>query len=113
MDEFLEGLRKTNEQAVRKRLNPDIEEWKKGQKDTIKFRLKSLPDELKWMARCGFLYATRSYGFWGLETYNVPNAVEETRKLIQEFCDPYNVEVVDLEIKREAYINVTLRFRQN
>lgn len=113
MDEFLERLRKTNEQAARKRLNPDLEEWKEGQRDIIKFRLKRLPEDLKWMAQGGRLYRTRTYGFWGLETYNIPNAVEETRKLIQEVCNPYNVEVVNLKIKKGSQINVTLRFRQN
>ena len=115
MADFKERLMNMNERAIEEREHPDIEVWRISQKSIIQFFTRFDIELLEWNAKHGTLFPDRERVFgphWCEDSSNIPNAEEETKKLVQELFDQYDLEVVSVTMnERYDRVTITVRFK--
>lgn len=109
MTQFAQRLKAINEDVVKRKLNPDIEEWKKRQKENIIDMKDEILEDFEWAASIGNL-KEQEFTFWGEESSNIPNAESITKELAEEVLKPYGIKVEQCLLKHGgSKINITCR----
>ncbi|MBQ2917313.1 MAG: hypothetical protein IJE59_03985 [Clostridia bacterium] len=109
MSEFAERLKAINRQVIEREKNPNIEEWKKEQKEHIIYMKDEILDDFEWAASIGNL-KEQEFSFWGEESSNIPNAEAITRELAEEVLKPYGIKVEQVLLKHGGdEISITCR----
>lgn len=107
---FAEQLKSINRTALERKANPDIDRWKKDQRERIVYMFqKDALSTFKCRANCGelvgYVYKKRD---WGEKIENIPNAEVLTRQIVEEIFEPYGITVVLVEVKENGCITIHL-----
>lgn len=107
---YAEELKQINARKVQEYENPNIENWKKKQKQHL-IELKSkIVKHFEWVASFGGLFDGSPHNpykisCWGEETSNIPNAEELTKDILEKLLQPYGIKVKRVLIERGSSIN--------
>lgn len=107
---FAEQLKSINRTALERKANPDIDRWKKDQREQIVYMFKKdALSTFEHVANCGLLVGyVYKEGRWGKQIENIPNAEVLTRQIVEEIFEPYGITVVLVEVKENGYITIHL-----
>ena len=113
---FATRIKQINSKSVKRIQNPNIEEWKKRQKEIINdlIREEALK-HFEWAARIGELHSDSwignpEFSCWGEDPKNIPHAEKLTRELAEEICKPYEITVTRVYLTMDdARINIELK----
>lgn len=115
MSEFAERLKAINREVIRREENPDIEEWKRKQKQRIIDHIKDdVIEHFEWAASIGQLeegfWSKREFTYWSEDISNIPNAEALTREFAEEIFKPYGIICEQVLLKRGgSKISITCR----
>ena len=109
---FAEEMKQANQRAIWRKANPDIEAWKKRQKEYIISQfLEDALKHFKWAADCGELagrpYKNRRGG--DPHTQDIPDAEKLTKQMVEDVFKPYGITVVSVELDRGSMISIELK----
>ena len=106
---YAEKLKQINARKVQEYENPNIENWKKKQKQHLIDLKKEAIEHFEWLSSFGGLFNSPvlnpyEIDCWGEEIANIPNAEELTKDILEKLLQPYGIKVKRVLIGRGSEI---------
>lgn len=111
---FASRMKSVNEEIAYRKLNPNIEEWKRQQKENVLELKDEAISHFNWVANIGQLnnrtWNPQVFKCWSEDVSNVSNAEAITKEIVREVFEPYGIKVEEVLLTRqEREITVTLK----
>lgn len=106
---FADRLKGINRTAIYRKINPDIEQWKKHQRQYFTTLKESVLRHFEYYANRGELkFCEYKNSFWYEKTKYIPNAEMLTREILEEIFEPYGIAVDWVEVTQDGWMTVCL-----